>query len=168
MRRSRTAWAAPSRALDVLTVFVAGLGLWLVLSSHYTPLTLGLGVAGAALVAWLNRDVEAVSEAVRAAPRFLRYLPWLLRAIVVANIEVVRIVLHPRLPIEPEVVRVRTPLQGDLAITALANSITLTPGTVTLDVEGNVLTVHALTAAGGRAVEAGEMDARIARVFPAS
>jgi multicomponent Na+:H+ antiporter subunit E len=141
------------------------LALWLVLSPHPTPLIVGLGVVASALVARANRDIEGLSEAVRVAPRFVAYVPWLLRAIVVANIDVIRVVLDPRLPISPTVVRVPTPLRGDLAVTTLANSITLTPGTVTLDVEGTVLTVHALTAAGAREVAAGGMDARIARIF---
>jgi multicomponent Na+:H+ antiporter subunit E len=146
-------------------VFAVGLGFWLLLAPHHTPLALGLGVAAAGLVAWANRDGEAVSEALAVAPRFLGYLPWLLRAVAVANLEVVRLVLSPRLPVDPVVVRVGTALRGDLAVTALANSITLTPGTVTLDVGSGELVVHALTRAGAAEVAGGAMERRIARAF---
>lgn len=57
----------------------------------------------------------------------------------VANVQVARLVLDPRLPIDPVVVRYEAPFSGDLAITTLGNSITLTPGTVTLDVAGRAL-----------------------------
>jgi multicomponent Na+:H+ antiporter subunit E len=126
-------------------VFAACFALWLVLSGHPTPLHLAQGVLSAALVAYLNRDLELLGESVRRGPRFLAYLPWLLKEIVVANVQVVRIVLHPRLPVDPVLVRVGTRLRSDLAVTAFANSITLTPGTVTVDVEGRELVVHALT-----------------------
>jgi multicomponent Na+:H+ antiporter subunit E len=105
-----------------------------------------------------------VSLAVRVAPRFLAYVPWLLKEIVVANIQVARLVLDPRLPIDPVVVRFNTRLSTDLARTTFANSITLTPGPVTLDVEGSELVVHALTTAMAD-LAGGTMERRIAGVF---
>jgi multicomponent Na+:H+ antiporter subunit E len=139
-----------------VTVFVACLGFWLLLSGH--------GVASAALVTVLTRRSEALSATLRVSGRFtVAYVPWLLKEIVVANIQVMRIVIHPRLPIDPVVVRLRSGLASDLAVTALGNSITLTPGTVTVDVDGDELVVHALTRESARSVLAGPMVARVAR-----
>jgi multicomponent Na+:H+ antiporter subunit E len=140
-----------------------GFVLWLVLSGHPTPLHLAQGALAAGLVAYLNRDLEAVSAAARSSPRFLGYVPWLLREVVVANLEVVRVVLDPRLPLDPVLLRVPTRLTGDLAVTTFANSITLTPGTVTVDVEGRDLMVHALIAQTPESFAA--MERRVAEVF---
>jgi multicomponent Na+:H+ antiporter subunit E len=148
----------------MLLVFSVCFAFWLALSGSLAPLPLVLGVASSAVVAWANRDLEMVSLAVRVAPRFLAYVPWLLKEIVVANIQVARLVLDPRLPIDPVVVRFNTRLSTDLARTTFANSITLTPGTVTLDVEGSELVVHALTTAMAD-LAGGTMERRIAGVF---
>lgn len=131
--------------MNAALTFAACFTLWLVLSGHPTPLHLAQGVLAAALVAYLNRDLELLSASVRCGPRFLAYVPWLLKEIVVANVQVVRLVLHPRLPVDPVMVRFRTRLTSDLAVTTFANSITLTPGTVTIDVDGREFVVHALS-----------------------
>jgi multicomponent Na+:H+ antiporter subunit E len=149
--------------VNTALVFAVCFGLWLVLSGHPTPLHLAQGVLAAAVVALLNRDLEAVSASVRAGPRFLRYLPWLLKEIVLANVQVVRLVLDPRLPIDPVLVRVPTRLRSPLAVTTFANSITLTPGTVTVDVEGDELVVHALTAQTPESFSG--MERRVGAVF---
>jgi multicomponent Na+:H+ antiporter subunit E len=105
-----------------------------------------------------------VSGLARALPGLAWYVPWLLVEIVKANVAVTRIVLDPRLPIEPTVVRVRPPFAGDLAVTTLANSITLTPGTITLDVDEGDLIVHSLTPVSVEDLET-VFGGRVARVF---
>lgn len=145
-------------------VFCVCFAFWLALSGSVAPLHLALGALSSAAVAWVNRDLEMVSVATRIAPRFLVYLPWLLKEIVVANIQVTRLVLDPRLPVDPVLVRFDTTLSGDLARTTFANSITLTPGTVTLDVEGPEFVVHAVTRAMAD-LAGGAMERRIAAVF---
>ncbi|HXG02103.1 MAG TPA: Na+/H+ antiporter subunit E [Candidatus Binatia bacterium] len=142
------------------------LAFWLVLSEARTPLSLALGVVSATLVALLNRDVAVVTETLQALPRLAAYVPWLLGEIVRANLQVARVVLHPALPIDPVVVRVPAPPAGDLAVTVLGNSITLTPGTVTLDHEGPWLVVHALTARSAADLSGGAMARRVERLFP--
>jgi multicomponent Na+:H+ antiporter subunit E len=146
-------------------VFSACLVLWFLLSGHFRALDVAMAVAASALVAWANRDIEGVSELLRWSPRLLAYLPWLLKEIWIANIQVVRLILDPALPIDPVIVRVRTRFGSDFARTTLANSITLTPGTLTLDVEGEDLVVHAITAGGGADIVAGGMARRVGRVF---
>lgn len=146
-------------------VFVVCVAFWLVLSGHYTPLNIGLGLVSAAIVTWLNRRDEIVSDVVRALPGLARYTPWLLWQIVQSNVQVTRVVLHPRLPIDPVVVRIRTAMHGDLAVATFANSITLTPGTVTVDIDGDELVVHALTPESAAGAAGGEMARRVARAY---
>jgi len=146
-------------------LFVVCVLFWLVLSGHYTPLYIGLGLVSAAVVTWLNRRDEIVSHVVRALPGLVRYTPWLLWQIVQSNLQVARLVLDPFLPIDPVVVRVRTGMRQDLAVATLANSITLTPGTVTVDLVDGELVIHALTPATAAAVAEGEMARRVARVY---
>ncbi|MGH7313209.1 MAG: Na+/H+ antiporter subunit E [Candidatus Rokuibacteriota bacterium] len=150
--------------MSTLLVFALCFAFWLALSGSAAPLPLALGAVSSAAVAWANRDLEMVSLAARCSPRFLLYVPWLLKEIVVANIQVARLVLHPRLPIDPVVVRFDTRLSGDLARTTFANSITLTPGTVTLDVDGSEFVVHAVARTMAD-LAGGAMERRIAAVF---
>jgi multicomponent Na+:H+ antiporter subunit E len=154
----------PGRIIKTVLLFVVCFALWLVLSGHWDPMHLILGLGASGLIAWLNRDEEAVSGFVRALPRLARYVPWLLVEIVRANLAVVRIVLDPRLPLDPVVVRFRLPVRGDLAVATLANSITLTPGTITLDVDGDEMIVHALTPVPLADLEV-TFGGRVARVF---
>lgn len=85
--------------------------------------------------------------------RLLTYIPWLCWEIVVASVQVAYLVLHPKMPISPCLIRFRMPLPHTLARLTLATSITLTPGTVTLDVQGDEFFVHALTAEGARGLD---------------
>jgi multicomponent Na+:H+ antiporter subunit E len=149
--------------VNLTLVFLGCFGLWLVLSGHPTPLHLAQGLIASAFVAYFNRDVEAISSAMRSVPRFLGYLPWLLKEILVANVQVVRIVIDPSLPTNPVLLRVPTRLSSDLAVTTFANSITLTPGTITVDVADGALLVHSLTAQKPEAFAG--MEHRVAEVF---
>jgi multicomponent Na+:H+ antiporter subunit E len=142
-----------------LAVFLAA--LWWLLSGQTKPLLLGFGVVSVALVVWLSRRMEVVdheSHPVHLSRPLARFWAMLIREIAVSNIDVVRAILSPRLPIQPHFLRVRTRQTTDLGKVILANSITLTPGTVTVDMQGDELLVHALTAASGRAVEEGQLD----------
>jgi multicomponent Na+:H+ antiporter subunit E len=151
--------------MAAVSVFLACLAFWVVLSGHFTALNLVLALLSSAAVTFLNRDIEAVSRLLRVAPAFLGYLPWLLKEIVVANLQVARVVLDPALPIDPVVVRFKAPLSQDLALMTLGNSITLTPGTITLDVEDREFVVHALTTRAGADLVEGSMAQRVGRVF---
>jgi multicomponent Na+:H+ antiporter subunit E len=146
-----------------LAVFLGA--LWWLLSGQTSPLLIGFGVASVALVVWFARRMELLdheSHPIHLSGPLVRFWAALIREIAVSNIEVVRAILSPRLPIQPHFLRVRTRQTTDLGKVILANSITLTPGTVTVDVQGDELLVHALTEASGRAVEEGQLD----RVVP--
>lgn len=149
----------------MLSLFVICLVFWLLLSGHGDVFHVTAGAAAAALVVWLNRADGTIGAVLQALPRLALHLPWLVAKIVRANLDVARRVLDPRLPIEPAVHRIHAPLRNDTAMTTLANSITLTPGTVTLDVEGEVLVVHALTASAAQELAGGAMTARVERLF---
>ena len=97
--------------------------------------------------------------------RFVMYVPWLGIQVAIAGLRVAMVVLHPRLPIDPRLVRIRSPLPHTLARLTLANSITLTPGTVTLDVDGDDFLVHSLTESGGHELEEGVMVDRVSSLF---
>jgi multicomponent Na+:H+ antiporter subunit E len=100
-------------------------------------------------------DVEAYGF--HLAPRLPRYWLWLLKEIAKANLKVARIVLSPRMPIGPTVVSVDADHLPPMAQVILANSITLTPGTVSLDVNRGMIEVHCLTAEAARDLKDGEM-----------
>ena len=93
------------------------------------------------------------------------YLPWLFYQIVLANLHVAKMVLHPKMPIAPRIIEFRTKLEKDLAITTLGNSITLTPGTITVDIRDDTFIVHALTQKVTDDIMSGEMEKRVAAIF---
>jgi multicomponent Na+:H+ antiporter subunit E len=98
-------------------------------------------------------------------PRLLIYAPWLVKEIVLANIDVARRILHPRMPISPSLVKVKCSQRLELARVIYANSITLTPGTVSVDMEGDTITVHALSRNAAEGVLSGEMDRKVTRLI---
>lgn len=141
---------------------------WLGLSGHYTPLVLSLGAVSIVLTVVLAGRLGILDR--EGAPYFalfgfFLYLPWLLKEVFVSNITVVKACLRADLDINPALVKVKTRCQTDLATTLFANSITLTPGTVTVGVEQDRLLVHALyeEAAGPGAFD--EMDRRSQRAI---
>lgn len=141
-------------------------GLWLVLSGHYNPLMLTLGAASVAICVWLAQRMEVFDEEVHPAHfhllPLLRYWVWLLHQIVLSALDVARRVLDPALPIDPVVVTVPLAQRTDIGRTTYANSITLTPGTVCMDLNEHTARVHALSEEGAIALREGEMNRRVA------
>jgi multicomponent Na+:H+ antiporter subunit E len=147
-----------------LTTFL--FAFWLALSGHYTPVLVAAGAVCAALGALAAKRmgvVDAEGHPVHLVPGAVTYLPWLAREIAKSAWAVTKIILHPRLPISPTMTVVRAGQRSSVGIVIYANSITLTPGTITVGVSGNELTVHALTRDGALDLEAGAMDARVSR-----
>lgn len=95
------------------------------------------------------------------AARSLLYLPWLFLEILKANLHVTRLILDPKLPIEPQLVRGATSQKTELGQVVYANSITLTPGTITLDLRGRFVLVHAISAQTAEGITGGEMDGKV-------
>ena len=97
----------------------------------------------------------------------LIYWPWLLWEIVKSNIEVAGLILSPQMPISPKIFKVTTTQADELGQVVYANSITLTPGTVSLYLRGNTIEVHAITQAMAEGLETGEMDRRVTAMVDA-
>jgi multicomponent Na+:H+ antiporter subunit E len=89
------------------------------------------------------------------------YWVWLLIEIIKANIDVARRIIDPKMPIEPHLFEIPMTQKTDLGRVIFANSITLTPGTVSLDIGNDTILVHALTQAGEDGLATGEMDAKV-------
>lgn len=144
-------------------------GVWLLLSGHFDPLLIGLGVVSCAavvLVTWRMELIDHEGHPIHLTLRGLFfYWPWLGWEMAKANWDVAKRVLMPSMPISPTMVRVDASQKSDLGIVVYANSITLTPGTVSVDVgEGKIL-VHALTREGAEAVKEGTMDRKVTRMM---
>ncbi|KUG19006.1 MAG: Na+/H+ antiporter subunit E [Methanomicrobiaceae archaeon] len=131
----------------IAVVFAILFTFWVLLSGYFDAFHLTAGIICAGIVTILSHDLlmpDAGDRILRKTARFIGYIPWLLLAILRGGLDVAYRVLHPAMPINPCIVTFETPLHGDLARTTLANSITLTPGTVTVDVEGGRFVVHVL------------------------
>ena len=152
-----------NRTLKTALMLVA---VWLLWSGHTEPLLLGFGLASVLLVLLITRRMDRFSGADEdeyPSWRFLTYVPWLFWQILKSNIDVARIILDPRLPISPRLIRVRASQRTEAGQAVYANSITLTPGTISLDVREGQILVHALTAEAAASVESAEMDRRASR-----
>lgn len=132
-----------------IVLFVALFALWLVLSGHYSPLLLFFGLMSSAVVtAIVHRlhidDDEGVPIA--SLPLLWRFWPWLSAEIIKANLEVMRRIVSPRLDISPQIFHFTPSQKTTTGLVTHGNSITLTPGTVTVEIEedGRFL-VHSLT-----------------------
>ncbi len=142
-------------------------GFWLALSGHYTPMLLGFGVGSCGLVVYLSHRMNVIDEEgvpLQSALRMMMYLPWLLKEVLMANIDVAKVILSRTLKISPRMVLFHGSQKTDLGRVIYANSITLTPGTITTGVNGNEFEIHALRAADLETDEEQAMDMRCSRV----
>ncbi len=149
-------------------LFVLLFGTWLLLSGHYTPLLISFGLASCALVVLLAHQMQIIDEEgfpLHLAPRALRYLLWLAVAVVKSNLELAARVLNPKLPIAPELVELQGSQHTDVGRVTYANSITLTPSTVTIEAESDgTFLVHAVSAESAEELRRGEMDEQVTRM----
>jgi multicomponent Na+:H+ antiporter subunit E len=139
---------------------------WVALSGHYTPMLLAAGAASAVVCVFAAirmRAADAEGHPVELFWGALTYFPWLIREITKSAWGVTKVILHPRLPISPTMTVVQASQKTTVGVTTYANSITLTPGTITVGVNGNDLTVHALVRDGALDLESGGMDRRVSQ-----
>lgn len=137
--------------------------LWLGISGVYKPVILALGAASVLLVVWLSARMEVVGtehNPVLYSWRLPVYWGWLVWQIVAANVHVARLVLQPQ-RIRPRVIRAPVPHKTSVAKVTYANSITLTPGTVTLQLEADFVEVHAIDHHSAAGVEDGSMASKV-------
>ena len=149
-----------------LGLVIALAGFWLAMSGHNEPLILTLGGVSVILSCILAYRLDIIDR--EGAPYvrllgFIGYTPWLMKEIAKANWTVIQACLKADLDIAPALVKVKTVCRSDLAKVTFANSITLTPGTVTVEVEGDKLLVHGLYEQDSQPEAFLEMDRRSAR-----
>ena len=138
---------------------------WFALSGETAPLFLMLGALSVLLTLWLVARLKIIdrdASPYHRAPNILVYGGWLLVEIVKANLAVIRRILGPTHAIDPVMVNVTTTARTNLGKALFANSITLTPGTVTVDVDGDRLKVHALVRETSTAQSFAPMDRKAA------
>jgi multicomponent Na+:H+ antiporter subunit E len=141
--------------------------VWLLLSGHYTALILSFGAVSSLIVIWFMWRMDRVDEQLGVLPmrpRVLYYLLWLMWQVVLSNIDLVRRIWDPTLPIRPTWQRLDIKVTSSLAKTLYANSITLTPGTLTTDVREDHFMVHSLSPDGIEDLRKGGMEEQIQRL----
>jgi len=153
--------------------FLIMFALWIVLSGQFDFFHLSLGVISCALVSFFSSDLLfpnpnlSMGNLAGMSLRFFPYIPWLMYQIFLANLHLLYLAFHPRMMdlIDPQIIKFKTLLRNDLARVAFANSITLTPGTISIYVsDDGYFRVHAIDTQSGEGLP-GEMEQRIGRVF---
>jgi len=148
-----------------VTLCIVLFGTWLLWSGYWDdPLLVGLGGFSCVVVMLFALRMGLVDREgvpVQLGVRLLAYAPWLVWEVAKANWDVAKRVVQPRMPIRPCVVRVKAGQKEALGRVIYANSITLTPGTVSIAMEGDEIVVHAITPEAAAGVETGEMDRKV-------
>ncbi|MFO7717161.1 MAG: Na+/H+ antiporter subunit E [Thermodesulfobacteriota bacterium] len=146
-------------------------GVWIILSGRFDIIHLLYGLFSSLLVAYFSSDLLFICSEIRCILphwlRFLFYLPFLLKEIFIANVHMLYVIFHPRMMdiIDPQIVKFQGNLQSDMAVVTLANSITLTPGTITMNVSPvGVFTVHGIDRKSASGLP-GTMRDKIAKTF---
>jgi len=154
-----------------ILTFIIMFGIWVLLSGKFDAFHLSLGLISCGIVAYLSSDLLLGSSKPKGLlsqwARFAKYIPWLMVQIIKANLHVTYLVFHPRMMelIDPQIVKFGSILESDLGLVTFANSITLTPGTITVCVTVDVdFKVDAIDKSSGDPFP-GEMERRIARAF---
>ncbi|OGA54508.1 MAG: hypothetical protein A3G25_03485 [Betaproteobacteria bacterium RIFCSPLOWO2_12_FULL_63_13] len=142
-------------------------GFWILLSGYFTPFLLAAGAGSALCVVLLSRRMRIVDREghpIQMIASVVLYWPWLMKEIAKSAWAVSRIILDPRLPVSPVLVRFKPSQESQAGLATHANSITLTPGTITVEATQHEFLVHALTRDGGAGVIDSEMDRRVTKV----
>jgi len=165
---SNGSYPGPERQSTLRRALLLGAVLaiaWLLWSGLFKPLLLALGLLSCGLTIYVMQRMNYFANetfAFRYSPRLLGFWAWLGKEIVVSSIQVSRLVLKPDLHVEPRTLTLDVSDLDPLDQAVLGNSITLTPGTLALDVFADRIIVHALTAEAAAALEGGEMQRRVA------
>ena len=150
-----------------ISLFVTLAAFWLLNSGHYTLLILSLGLISIALIVYIAHRMDVVdheSQPLHLTLKIPGYFVWLTREIILSNISVVKHIWLGNETISPVLTTVKSSQKTDMGKVIYANSITLTPGTVAVDLVGDQITVHALSRENIEALHAGEMDRRVCRL----
>ena len=156
------------RLTSVVLQFVILFTFWLILSGHYQAKYIAIGAISAGLVTFLTNDIlySMLRYGERGEPKIRSvFLQWLLSRIIMANVQVAYLILHPKMPIDPVLFLFRTRMRKGIAQVTLANSITLTPGTVTVNLENGNYIVHTLKPPLAQELAGAVMQNKIAKVY---
>ena len=145
----------------VLALFV----IWLLLTESYTPAHMALGLVASFGVALLNTEAGRSPGVAIRWLRLLWFFPWLFGRILTSGLHLSFLILHPKLPIAPALIRYRTKLGHEPGIVLLGNSVTLTPGTVTVEAQSDELIVHAFDDESLHDLQSQNLERRVADVF---
>jgi multicomponent Na+:H+ antiporter subunit E len=140
---------------------------WLLLSGHFTPLLITFGLISSFLVVVISLRMDVIDQEghpIHLSWRALFYWPWLIWRILLANLDVVRRILSPSLPISPCVIILQAGQKSELGKVIYANSITLTPGTVTMDLDHGQMIIHALSREAATDLAGGAMDRMVTKM----
>ena len=147
----------------VITLFI----FWLLLSGIYQPLIIAFGIASSLLVAWIAHRMDVIDHEgfpIHLGAKAVSYWPWLIWEIIKANIDVAAIIIKPKLPITPTMFNSPASQKTEVGQVTYANSITLTPGTISVGVADGIVEVHALTSQSADDVITGRMDKRVSQM----
>lgn len=139
--------------------------IWLILAASYDVAHMVLGAVAAVGVVWLNPVAPASPFKNVSWWGLVGYLPWLFVRVLKSGIHVTRLILDPALPIAPRLIQHPTELESEGEVVILGNSITLTPGTITVEVSSDELLVHAIDEVSGRDLTEGVLERKISQMF---
>jgi len=156
--------------VGIFLTFIVLFGFWVSLSGLFDVIHLSIGIICSILVALYSHDLlirgsDSIIDRAGTLIRFIKYGFWLLFQIFMANIDVACRVLDPKMPISPGIIKFGSRLKSDVALTTLATSITLTPGTLVIDIVGEDYYVHCLATELGESLLKGDFERRMEHVF---
>ena len=154
--------------MSFLITTIAMFLFWILLSGEFTFILITSGVVASLITAYLSHDIfvgkaDLKTETGRVF-KFIVYIPWLLWEIILANVEIAYLVLSPKPLVDPQIVRFKNDLKTDLGIVTLAHSITLTPGTVTVDANREEFVIHAIWQKSAEGIISGEMQRKVKKI----
>jgi len=154
--------------MSFLITAIAMFIFWILLSGEFTFILITSGVVASLIVAYLSHDIfvgkaDLKTETGRVF-KFIVYIPWLLWEIILANVEIAYLVLNPKPLIDPQLVHFKNDLKTDLGIVTLAHSITLTPGTVTIEANREEFIIHAIWQKSAEGIIGGEMQRKVKKI----
>ena len=158
--------ATRSRPISLIFLFLKAMALfvfWIFLSASFEWIHLGLGLIFSFAVAWINSGHALFVPKFRLWLRILLYLPWLFYKILQSSLNLSKLILHPALPIAPKLISVESKLRHHAAVVLLGNSLTLTPGTITAEVDRNKLIIHSMSKSDDVAIK--QIESKIADIF---
>lgn len=141
---------------------------WMLLSGEFSFILILSGIASSLFVSYLSHDLligkANAKQGFKKFFRIIKYTPWLILQILIANIDLVYRTLHPRMLIDPMMISFKNKTKTDMGVTVLANSITLTPGTVTIEADKGNFVVHAISKEAADSLKKGTMQRKVRQI----